>query len=78
MNGALYSIMQAYQQRLNGVDKPQFYNAWQPNADPGMQFTPDQSHPAMNDKMIMRPEDVPQPMHRQEMSSLYRLMNGFG
>lgn len=77
---ALENLLQSYEQRFIGVDKPQFYNAYQPNADPQMQFSPDAGHPAMNDRMIYMPEDIPAPRSyglgapRQEMSSLTRLL----
>lgn len=81
--GPLHQLLQAYQERFKGVDKPQFYNAWEPSADPQMQVTPAPEHPAMNDRMMMHPEDVPPPAsyfprlpnERQELSSLARLMN---
>jgi hypothetical protein len=82
MNGYLAQLLQAYNQRLNGVDKPQFYNAWEPTADPQMQLTPNQSNPAFGDRMIMRPDDVPPPQQMrngyQDFSALSRLINGFG
>jgi hypothetical protein len=82
-NNALLSLFGLHQQRLQGVDKPAFHDAWNPYADQQMGLMPLPGHPGYGDKNNMHPDDVqPPPSYdtqnsppRQDLSALARLLN---
>lgn len=74
----MQSLQQLFQARHAGVDKPQFYDAYEPKADLGMALAPLDGHPAFGDKNNIRPEDIlpppsydtPRSPSRLDLSSL--------